>query len=152
MNKQSERFDREKYIFAALFDVVNKLQILGDRELKDSGVTTRQWFLTLLIQQMEPEAPSIGECARQMGTSHQNIRQITKRLEDRGFLRIQTDSKDRRTQRLYLTKSCRDFWNSRNMEDITFIGELFNEFTAEEIKNLFVSVEKLQKILNGRKS
>lgn len=148
----NERIDKEKYIFAALFDVVNKLQILGDRKLKDTGVTTRQWFLTLLIQQMEPKAPSIGDCARQMGTSHQNIRQITKRLEARGFLRIQTDSKDRRTQRLYLTQSCREFWNSRNREDITFISELFNEFTAEEIDNLFVSVEKLQNILNERKS
>ncbi|MCK5198989.1 MAG: MarR family transcriptional regulator [Spirochaetales bacterium] len=148
----NERIDKEKYIFAALFDVVNKLQILGDRKLKDTGVTTRQWFLTLLIQQMEPKAPSIGDCARQMGTSHQNIRQITKRLEARGFLRIQTDSKDRRTQRLYLTQSCREFWNSRNREDITFISELFNEFTAEEIDNLFVSVEKLRNILNERKS
>lgn len=152
MNKQNERIDREKFIFAALFDVVNKLQILGDRKLKDTGVTTRQWFLTLLIQQMEPEAPSIGDCARQMGTSHQNIRQITKRLENRGFLRIQTDSKDRRTQRLYLTQSCIEFWNSRNREDITFISELFNEFTAEEIDNLFVSIEKLRNILNERKS
>ena len=148
----NERIDKEKYIFAALFDVVNKLQILGDRKLKDTGVTTRQWFLTLLIRQMEPKAPSIGDCARQMGTSHQNIRQITKRLEARGFLRIQTDSKDRRTQRLYLTQSCREFWNSRNREDITFISELFNEFTAEEIDNLFVSVEKLRNILNERKS
>ncbi len=147
----NERIDKEKYIFAALFDVVNKLQILGDRKLKNTGVTTRQWFLTLLIQQMEPKVPSIGDCARQMGTSHQNIRQITKRLEARGFLRIKTDSKDRRTQRLYLTQSCREFWNSRSREDITFISELFNEFTAEEIENFFVSVEKLRNILNERK-
>ena len=148
----NERIDKEKYIFAALFDVVNKLQILGDRKLKDTGVTTRQWFLTLLIQQMEPKAPSIGDCARQMGTSHQNIRQITKRLEARGFLRIQTDSKDRRTQRLYLTQSCREFWNSRSVEDITFFSDLFNEFNEEEIKKLFVSISKLRNILNERKS
>lgn len=83
MDKQNKRLNREKYIFAALFDVVNKLQTLGDLKLKETGITTRQWFLTLLIQQMEPEAPSLGECASQMGTSHQNIRQITKRLEDR---------------------------------------------------------------------
>lgn len=101
---------------------------------------------------MEPEAPSIGECARQMGTSHQNIRQITKLLEDRGFLKIQTDSKDRRTQRLYLTQSCRDFWSSRSGEDITFISDLFNEFTEEEIKELFGSINKLRNILNDRKS
>lgn len=142
-----ERIDKEKFIFAVLFDVANKLQILGDRKLKNTGVTTRQWFLTLLIQQMEPEAPSIGECARQMGTSHQNIRQITKRLEERDFLRIKTDSKDRRTQRLYLTQSCRKFWDSRNGEDIHFINELFKKFTSIEIESFFLSLEKLRSIL-----
>lgn len=142
-----ERIDKEKFIFAVLFDVANKLQILGDRKLKNTGVTTRQWFLTLLIQQMEPEAPSIGECARQMGTSHQNIRQITKRLEERNFLKIKTDSKDRRTQRLYLTQSCREFWDSRNGEDIHFINELFKKFTSIEIESFFLSLEKLRSIL-----
>ncbi len=145
MNK---RIDKEKFIFAALFDIANKLQILGDRKLKNTGVTTRQWFLTLLIQQMEPEAPSIGECARQMGTSHQNIRQITKRLEDRGFLRIQTDLKDQRIQRIHLTRKCREFWDSREGEDITFISELFRKFTLKEISNLFSSLEKLRDILS----
>jgi len=147
----NERIEKEKYIFAALFDVANKLQILGDRKLKNTGVTTRQWFLTLLIQQMEPKAPSIGECALQMGTSHQNIRQITKRLEDRGFLRIKTDLKDRRTQRLYLTRECREFWDSREGEDITFINELFKKFTLKEISNLFASLEKLRDILSDGK-
>ncbi len=152
MDKQKEKIDKEKFIFAALFDVANKLQILGDRKLKNTGITTRQWFLTLLIQQMEPEAPSIGECARQMGTSHQNIRQITKRLEDRGFLKIQTDLQDRRTQRLYLTQSCREFWDSRSGDDITFISELFNGFTSEEINNLFACIVKLRSVLSDRKS
>ena len=147
----NERIDSEKYIFAALFDIANKLQILGDRKLKKTGVTTRQWFLTLLIQQSEPDAPSIGECAVKMGTSHQNIRQITKRLEDRGFIRIRTDPKDRRTQRLYLTRECREFWNSREGEDITFIGELFKKFTSKEINNLFAYMEKLRDILSNRK-
>ncbi len=142
------RKDQEKYIFASLFDISNRLQVLGDRKLKDTGITTRQWFLTLVIQQKEPKAPSIGECAAMMGTSHQNIRQLIKRLEKRGFLTVKPDLYDLRTQRLYLTQLCREFWETRSSEDLIFIKEIFNEFDEKEIANFFEYIDKLRKIIN----
>jgi len=142
------RKDQEKFIFASLFDITNRLQVLGDRKLKETGITTRQWFLTLVIQQKEPKAPSIGECASLMGTSHQNIRQLIKRLEKRGFVLVKTDPNDRRTQRLYLTQLCRDFWETRSSEDLIFINEIFNEFNEKEIADLFKYIEKLGKTIN----
>ncbi|MCF6336089.1 MAG: MarR family transcriptional regulator [Spirochaetales bacterium] len=142
------RIDQEKFIFASLFDITNRLQVLGDRKLKGTGITTRQWFLTLVIQQKQPKAPSIGECAAMMGTSHQNIRQLIKRLEKRGFLVVKQDLHDLRTQRLYLTQLCREFWDTRSSEDLVFINEIFNEFEEKEIANFFGYIGKLRKLIN----
>jgi MarR family transcriptional regulator, transcriptional regulator for hemolysin len=147
----SEQLNKEKFIFAALFDIANKLQILGDRKLRNTGITTRQWFLTVLVRQMEPIAPSIGECALQMGSSHQNIRQLTRRLENRGFITVKTDEMDRRTQRLYLTSQCREFWDHRTDQDVTFIHDLFSLFTLDEIDNLFNSLTKFRNLLSTEK-
>jgi DNA-binding MarR family transcriptional regulator len=132
------------YSFALLFDLANKLQVLGDRHLKGTGITTKQWFLTLLIS-MENETPSIGRCAELMGSSHQNIKQLLNKLKEQGMVHLVADSGDKRKQRVELSKECIAFWDKRAHRDQERIQELFAPFEAEELSYFAASLERLRK-------
>lgn len=138
-----KRVDDAVYSFAAIFDVANKLQVLGDRHLEKTGFTTKQWFLTLLIS-LEEEPPSIGRCAELMGSSHQNIKQMVNKLVKLGMLRVTPDKKDKRYLRVGLTQACEDFWQVRTDFDKKRILELFSALSSDELNCLAKSLDKLR--------
>jgi DNA-binding MarR family transcriptional regulator len=136
-----------KYSFASIFDIANKLQIIGDRYLKPSGITTKQWFLTLLIQS-EEETPNIRRSAELMGCSHQNAKQIANRLAALGFLEIKVDPDDKRVSKLLLTERCREFWTEREDDDEEFLIQIFSSLNAEELRSLASIIQKLKMALS----
>ncbi len=110
--------------FALLIDLGTKLQVLADRALAPTGLTTRQWFLCLVVQQAGGSL-SITECARRMGTSRQNAKQLALKLERKGFLAIARDGADARALRLSLTEACVAFWDRRTDDDRRILDRLF---------------------------
>jgi len=143
----------KQFIFAILFSIANKLQKLGDRHLKGSSVTTRQWFLVAVVQRYVRENtsnPTIKECAEMMDTSHQNIRQLTDRLEKHGFVHVLQDKNDRRTFRVELTEKNQYFWESRQKQDTAFIEELFSCMNNKEINTLSRLLGRFEKELQNK--
>ncbi len=128
--------------FAMLIDLGTKLQVLADRELADTGLTTRQWFLCLVIEQ-SGAGLSLSEAALRMGTSRQNAKQLALKLERNGFLKIESDSADGRMLRLSLTESCAAFWDRRTAADRAFLAKAFSSLGADETLSLRDSLVKL---------
>ena len=90
--------------------------------------------------------PSMQEVADALSTTHQNVKQLATRLEDREFLKIEHDPNNRRILRLKTTEAYHDFWEKRGPQDAKNITSLFTGLNNDEIKDLFEIMSKLEKI------
>ena len=102
MNKMESLKDR-KFVFGSVQIVANKMDTLLERELKEYDITFKQWFLTIVIENSFDSPPTIKEAAKAMGTSHQNVKQIALKLEQKGLVALEKDKKDARVTRIRLT-------------------------------------------------
>lgn len=135
---------QQQYIFGSLFLLANKLQVIGDQFLLQDDLTIRQWFLTVMILQFDEEpGPTLGEVARLMETSHQNVKQLALKLQEKGFLMIQKDAKDGRAIRLQLTDKSREYWQTKEPAQNLFLKALFSGMTPEEINTTCDTFQKL---------
>ena len=75
----------QKYIFGGIQIAANQMDTLMERELKEHNLTTKQWLLCVVIQNSFDHAPTIKELAAGMGSSHQNVKQVALRLQEKGF-------------------------------------------------------------------
>jgi DNA-binding MarR family transcriptional regulator len=144
--------EKQKYIFGNLFLIANKLQAIGDQYMGKDGMTTKQWFLTVMISQFGDNPPTLSEVADLMGTSRQNVKQLALKLEEKDFLKIEKDEQDARALRLKLTEKSKEFWEEREDKDNQFIKHLFEDFSQEEVEvvsrgfnKLFEKIEKIGK-------
>lgn len=133
--------EKQRYIFGSIFLLSNRLQTIGDRYLKD--ITTKQWFLMVVIGQFGDHEPTLSEVAKEMGTSRQNLKQIATKLQDKGFLRIRKDENDSRILRLSITEKSEKFWEGRIQQDIDFINNLFVGITPKELDEVYSGFNKI---------
>jgi len=132
-------------IFGKIFFLSNRLEYLGDNELRKDGLTTKQWQLIAVTGKYFTYPPSISEVAEVLSTTHQNIKQIALKLQEKGFILIEKDEKDRRVLRLRLTEKNRRYWESNSDEDAVFISSLFEGLTDKEVQELYRIINKLEK-------
>jgi DNA-binding MarR family transcriptional regulator len=79
------------------------------------------------------EPPNLYNLGEAMGTSYQNVKEISKRLHEKGLIIMERDSKDKRNIRVSLTKKCHKLWESRFLKDKEFFEKLFTNFNEKEI-------------------
>lgn len=131
----------EKFAFASLFILANKLQVVGDQFLEE--ITTKQWMLLVMVAQFEDQPPTLGQVAGLLGTSHQNTKQLALKLEKKGFLLIEKDSLDNRALRIKPTKKCMDYFIRSEDQGNQFLNDLYKDFSNEEIIALSKGIYKL---------
>ena len=83
--------------------------------------------------------------AEVLSTTHQNIKQIALKLQEKGLISIEKDEKDRRVLRLRLTEKNRKYCESKSNQDVAFINSLFSALTEKEIQELYALLNKLEK-------
>ncbi|MCB1191916.1 MAG: hypothetical protein H7A23_04720 [Leptospiraceae bacterium] len=145
------RLEDVKTSFGALFFVANRLETLIDRYLAKYHLTTKQFFLSLVLIQNQKPALTLGQVSRLMGTTRQNVKQLALKLEKRGFCKITPDLEDKRILRLSITKKNSDFWNQIDEENVKFLNTVFQdmddeilEYLAKGLKSLFQTIEKME--------
>jgi DNA-binding MarR family transcriptional regulator len=138
---QTDKLDKIKFIFGSLFILANKLQVLGDNFLDE--ITTKQWFLLVMVGQFKDHYPTLSQVASLMGSSHQNAKQIALKLEKKGLICIEKDTKDSRAIRLKLTPACYEYFEGRQGKDNEFLEELFKDLNEMEINTLAVGIHKI---------
>lgn len=121
--KEMDNIDRRYHIFGMLFLLSNKLETLGNNFLGE--LTTKQWFFMLILMNFFKEPPTLSELALEMGTSHQNAKQIAIKLEKKEFLVVNKDIKDKRVLRLTPTDKIREYVKLREDKDHFFYWEIF---------------------------
>lgn len=152
MNKLDSMEDRQ-LIFGIVLVVANKLDTLLERDMSPFGMTSKQWFLSVIIDSLFDKPPTIKEVAAAMGSSHQNVKQVALKLEQKGHLKLEKDPKDARVTRLKLTEQNRDFWEKTQKKGEEFMSAVFDNLGEEELKYTSKALKKilsnLEKLENG---
>ena len=133
----------EPMVIALLLIISNKMNTLLDREFKEFDVTTKQWFLSETIKSLFDTSPTMKELASEMGSSHQNIKQVALKLQQKGLLKLEKDKKDARVTRLRLTERSYDFWKKIDPKGSVFRENMFKEMNKKDIATTRALLEKM---------
>ena len=147
MSKVEKMSDR-KYLFGVIFIIANRVDTMLQREFNQFDITTKQWFLSVIIDNMFDKPPTMKEVAKEMGSSHQNVKQVALKLEQKGLLSLQKDKRDARVTRLKLTESSYDFWKKLSEEGTTFTQALFKNIDKDELEVARRVMQKMQQNIN----
>jgi len=123
----------QKFVFGSILIVSNMMDTLLDRELKEYGLTAKQWFMTVVIENTFDSPPTIKEVARAMGSSHQNVKQVALKLQTKGLLTLEKDKNDARVTRLRLTDQSQAFSQSIQSKAARFTQSLFAGTKPEDM-------------------
>jgi DNA-binding MarR family transcriptional regulator len=132
MSNEQRLFD----IFGSIFLLSQKLQYITDDALSKHNLTTKQFLVLGAVDTVFDDPPSLNDVATVLATSHQNVKQLAKQLEKKGFMEFQRDPHDRRKLLLATTQQNHDFWDSHTEENTQFFRELFSTLTLDEVKEL----------------
>ena len=106
----------------------------------------KQVFAIVCID-MCREAPTLRELSQVMGSSHQNVKQILLKLEKKGFGEMQTDEKDRRKQRIFLTEKAREFSASHDAQSQKIVEAIFEGIPQEELDTTIQTILHMERNL-----
>jgi DNA-binding MarR family transcriptional regulator len=132
--KDFNEMEDSMFVFGSLFVIANKLSTLLDRELEEYDVTSKQWFLSTIVDSFFDEPPTLKEAAQIMGTSYQNVKQIALKLENKNLMYLEKDKKDGRAIRLTLTPYSQEFWHKTSPKGMEFMKNTFKNIDDEELK------------------
>ncbi|KAF5082659.1 MarR family winged helix-turn-helix transcriptional regulator [Acetobacterium wieringae] len=133
----------QKFIFGGVQVVANQMDTLLERELKEYNLTTKQWLLTIVVQNIFDHDPTLKEVAKSMGSSHQNVKQVALKLEQKGFVVMEKDPHDARITRIKLTDAVDSFGTESQQKSEIFTEKLFDGISDEELAMTRSVIEKL---------
>lgn len=129
-------------LFGLLFALQNRLQAVGDTFYDE--ITCKQFFLMACMNLFQGEAPAVQDLAQVMGSSHQNVKQILNKLEQKGFVSVEPDAADRRKLRISLTEYAAVTGEKYRLKEEEFMAGLFAGVTEEEAKQAFLILSKME--------
>jgi MarR family transcriptional regulator for hemolysin len=133
----------QQYLFGSIFIASNRIDTLMERDMSKFDITTKQWFLSRIIENLFDNPPTLKETANAMGSSHQNVKQIALKLQQKGLLDLEKDSADSRATRLKLTKDGCEFWEKIREEGSVFTKSLFKDIDKDELAAARAVMQKI---------
>ena len=98
-------------LFFRLYQCANMLHKTGTRAVAEQGLTTQQWaVLGALSRPRARGGMSVGDLARYLMVSRQNLSGVVSRMERDGHLNIAPDGRDRRSRLVSMTEFGRKVW------------------------------------------
>lgn len=122
-----------QYIFGSLFVLANRVDTLLERALQKYNVSSKQWFLSICVASLFDKDPSLKELAKEIGSSHQNVKQVALKLQDKDLLSLYKDPKDARTTRIKLTENSVSFWKKTDQDSQVFMSKLFDNISETDM-------------------
>jgi DNA-binding MarR family transcriptional regulator len=108
----SIRMDLANRLFFRLYQCTNMLHKTGTRAVEAEGLTTQQWaVLGALFRPTAQEGMSIGDLARYLMVSRQNLAGLISRMERNGHITTAPSGRDKRSRLVTLTPSGREIWD-----------------------------------------
>ncbi|WP_036047825.1 MarR family transcriptional regulator [Bradyrhizobium sp. Tv2a-2] len=144
----SVRLELANRLFFRLYQCANMLHKTGSRAVEAEGLTTQQWaILGALSRQEVQRGMSIGDLAKYLMVSRQNLAGLIGRMERDGHVSIVTDSRDRRSRIVTMTKSGRRVWHIQAQPKIrAYYEEVLADFSINDVTH---TLHYLLKILGA---
>ena len=151
ISKEDARFDLANRIFFKLYQCANMMHKTGTRAVQDEGITTQQWAILGALSRSEATGGiSMGELARYLMVSRQNLAGLVSRMERDGHVAILTDPSDRRSRLVALTPSGRHVWSDKAQPKIRhYYQQALAEFSTSDMAH---TLHYLIKLLDNMQS
>lgn len=136
MNKAVDvRMELANRIFFKLYQCANMLHKTGSRAVQDEGLTTQQWaILGALSRPGAEQGVGVGELARYLMVSRQNLSGVITRMERDGHVQIAPDGRDRRSRLIKMTDSGRHVWLNLAQPKIrAYYDQALNDFSVGDM-------------------
>jgi DNA-binding MarR family transcriptional regulator len=107
----------------------------GSRAVEAEGLTTQQWaVLGALSRERAQDGLSLGELARYLMVSRQNLSGLIGRMARDGHVSVAPDGRDRRSRRVTMTDSGRQVWHELARPKIrAYYEEILSDFSINDV-------------------
>lgn len=142
------QLDLANRLFFRLYQCANMLHKTGSRAVEEEGLTTQQWaVLGALSRPQAQGGMSIGELARYLMVSRQNLSGLIGRMERDGHVAIGADDRDRRSRIVKMTDSGRHVWQDLAQPKIrAYYERILADFSTNDLTH---TLHYLLKILEN---
>ncbi|MCW9134279.1 MarR family transcriptional regulator [Bacillus paramycoides] len=130
-SKELYELDHMQQIYATLFSLANKVQIVGDSYFEK--LTSRQFMTMLAVLHLPENKATINNISKKLGTSKQNTKQLINSIEKKGYIKVSPSTTDKRALNVTITESGLDVMNECGKIGMHFMAHLFHEFSGEEL-------------------
>ncbi len=129
------KIDLANRLFFRLYQCANMLHKTGSRAVEAEGLTTQQWaVLGALSRDRARDGMSIGDLARYLMVSRQNLSGLVGRMERDGHVAIGADGRDRRSRIVTMTPSGRHVWEDLALPKIRgYYEEALADFSVNDV-------------------
>lgn len=142
-----ELIEHKYALFGLFFAFHNRLQATGDSFYEE--ITCKQFFLMACMNLFSDEPPTMNDLAKTMGCSRQNVKQIVKSLENKGFLQISRNENDKRKQQIFMTEKAFSMAEKYRKKETEFMDMLFSGISDEEIDSTYSVISKIENNLKS---
>lgn len=149
------QLDLANRLFFRLYQCANMLHKTGSRAVEAEGLTTQQWaVLGALSREKYQAGMSIGDLARYLMVSRQNLAGLIGRMERDGHVAVAASGQDRRSRVVTMTDSGRQVWQEQALPKIhAYYAEALDGFsvndTAHALHYLLKMLGNMQRIDAG---
>ncbi|HSV59210.1 MAG TPA: MarR family transcriptional regulator [Variovorax sp.] len=135
-------------LFFRLYQCANMLHKTGTRAVEAEGLTTQQWaVLGALSREKAEGGMSVGDLARYLMVSRQNLSGLIGRMERDGHVAVLPDGRDRRSRLVTMTESGRHVWQDLARPKIlAYYDEILTDFSINDVTH---TLHYLLKILEN---
>lgn len=122
-------------LFFRLYQCANMLHKTGTRAIEEEGLTTQQWaVLGALSRPQAAQGMKLGDLARYLMVSRQNLAGVIGRLERDGRVESAADPQDGRSRLIRMTTVGQKVWQRQALPKIhAFYAEALDGFSFNDM-------------------
>ncbi len=151
-NSESARMALANRVFFRLYQCANMLHKTGTRAVEAEGLTTQQWAVLGALSRPEAEGGmSVGDLARYLKVSRQNLSGLIGRMERDGRIQTAPDGRDRRSRLVSISDAGRHVWVKEAQPKIYgYYEQVLDGFSVNDITHtlhyLLQLLENMQRV------
>ena len=145
-NKTTQtRLDIANRLFFRLYQCANMLHKTGTRAVEQEGLTTQQWAVLGALSRTDAKGGmSVGDLARYLKVSRQNLAGLLGRMERDGHIALATSALDRRAKLINMTPHGRKVWEKDALPKIrTYYETALADFSTGDLTHTLHYLMKL---------
>lgn len=144
-NTDIARMELANRLFFRLYQCANMLHKTGSRAVEDEGLTTQQWAVLGALSRPEAQGGmSVGDLARYLMVSRQNLSGLISRMERDGHIQTAPDGRDRRSRLVTMTEVGQRVWSVKALPKIhAYYEQALHDFSVGDLTHTLHYLLKL---------